>query len=345
MLNVHPPPVHLRESCCNRGVGQQPMSLSMDNLESQILFFNALDEGDLTQVRRFVGKDRDLVNVIRYGATPLVRAVNANNPRLVRELLVSGADPNKGYVGGDSPLVIASSCQNQLVMQMLINYGADPSVAHPNGHSPLTLCVTMVNFGLVEYLVDNGADIGAQNGYGETPLAVAIKMNSEQMVGLLLAKGANVNECGRNGVSPLVFTICSRKSSGIIRVLLDYGANIHIRNVAGSSPLLLAVMVSYPCVVEMLLNSGVDVEERNFAGSSPIAEACERGDVEIIYHLLTLRPSVWLNLFHGRSRDCLAGAAGNYKNDQKLDVSVAKRNVEFQRCQVRKDAYAELKEL
>lgn len=77
----------------------------------------------------------------------------------------------------------------------------------------------------------------------------------------------------------------SRGRLEIVRLLLDYGADINASCFNGS-PILLAATNGHEEVVRLLLESGADVNLRSSVDRSPLAEASMEGHVGIVHLLL-----------------------------------------------------------
>jgi ankyrin repeat protein len=70
--------------------------------------------------------------------------------------------------------------------------------------------------------------------------------------------------------------------------LLDRGANIHTRDAAGVSPLILSIILYDSCTLEMLLLHGANPNDVSDDGSgwTALMEACRQGSVEMVKLLL-----------------------------------------------------------
>lgn len=97
----------------------------------------------------------------------------------------------------------------------------------------------------IKFLMENGADPNFKNKKGETSLHIAMhETDNINIVRTLLDYGANIDEQDNDGNTPIMLTndigdylediyIYEEK----IKLLLEYGANIHIKNIYGSSGL------------------------------------------------------------------------------------------------------------
>ena len=55
--------------------------------------------------------------------------------------------------------------------------------------------------------------------------------------------------------------------------MIEFGANISLRNKGDLSPLMLACKYGYSNLVELLINKGADINEKNILGETPLSLA------------------------------------------------------------------------
>jgi ankyrin repeat protein len=94
-------------------------------------------------------------------AGPLRHAAAAGKLERVRELLATGADPNKRPIGQSTPLIAAASTGHLAVVKELLAAGADPSFAHggKRGTTALLEAIRHHGFDVANVLIANGADV------------------------------------------------------------------------------------------------------------------------------------------------------------------------------------------
>ena len=130
---------------------------------------------------------------------------------------------------------------------------------------------------VVSALVDAGSDVNAQDNEGNTPLHFAVKRIKHE-------------------------TFPKADYDGIIRLLLEKKADVHIVNVSGASPLHTSVAFrADPSAVEMLIQAGADVNLKTFksAGAwTPLHGAAAGNSPDIATVLL--KYGAKLNLIDGR---------------------------------------------
>ncbi|XP_076468467.1 ankyrin repeat and SOCS box protein 16-like isoform X2 [Babylonia areolata] len=183
------------------------------------------------------------------GKTPVLRACESEDHKLVRLLCNAGCNVNIHDYNGDSPIKVAcktaelwffwhcrpetaSAAVNKMepshfppirIAKQLLEAGADPQEA--------TLLPAAVNFGAVQVVqefLELGMDVNMLDDNQRTPLGCACTAASvpPSVVQLLLEHGADVNKGGGwRKHKPLIFAYV-HNSVDKIRLLLSYGAKI-----------------------------------------------------------------------------------------------------------------------
>lgn len=102
----------------------------------------------------------------------------------------------------------------------------------------LTICILEGRTDLALYLI-NETDINLnqadRNGY--TPLHFAVQENNYSVVEALVRKNAVIDPIDKFGNTPLYKCVTEKVNINITNVLLEYGANVTIKNSFGYSPM------------------------------------------------------------------------------------------------------------
>jgi len=136
----------------------------------------------------------------------------------------------------------------------------------------------------VELLIDHGAHINMVNNYGYTPLIYAIDSYSNYRIAeMLIRKGARPDEPPTRAGAALVAAVEQTYEEMII-LLFDAGANINARECDETrrTPLHYAVHWGYPGVVQLLLSCGADPHVKDRDGQTPLDIALHKHDQEIV---------------------------------------------------------------
>ena len=152
------------------------------------------------------------------------------------------------FVGtAQTPLVVA--CEQGLTeaIGMLLELGANINLEDSAGNTVLTLASNQLNVPVVQYLLARGASTDARNGRGQTALSALFEDSYLQdytlekvemllqVITLLVEHGANVNTVDNKGNSVLMLWIVEDGCVPAIKQLLDYGADVSVKNRKGKS--------------------------------------------------------------------------------------------------------------
>ena len=169
----------------------------------------------LAVVRILLDHDPDL---IQNAASAMVKAVQNQDPALLRELLDRGADPNRpDPLNRVERLALPVAARDGYVemVKLLLAHGADPNAHAHKRPTPLIAAIS--------------AKPAANNSAGRPPIVMA-------MLDLLLANGADVNCIAprpgtigqRNNETDALSVAVQRRSIPMIERLLAAGPNTHI---------------------------------------------------------------------------------------------------------------------
>jgi TonB family protein len=107
---------------------------------------------------------------------------------------------------------------------------------------------------------------------GNTPLHMAVMFEHKELVRLLIHYGANVNENNNILLTPLHMT----RNPGIVRELIDNGAEIDAVDYKKNTPLHLACRFGDMETVVLLIHHGANVNFQNKRGLTPLHFAVDR---------------------------------------------------------------------
>ncbi|MDX2227565.1 MAG: ankyrin repeat domain-containing protein [Verrucomicrobiae bacterium] len=120
----------------------------------------------------------------------------------------------------------------------------------------------------------------------QTALHAACDHGREGIVKMLVDRGADVNVRDWFGNTPLHFAVQKRKKGNTVCLLIDHGADIRAINEAGETPLHKAVHSGRADMVLLLLEKGAPVNGKSFLGHTPLSVAVNRGNSAILEILL-----------------------------------------------------------
>ncbi|OOQ81921.1 hypothetical protein PEBR_41189 [Penicillium brasilianum] len=189
---------------------------------------------------------------------------------------------------GDTPLMLSLTSGNTTLAKLLIDHGADVNAKTRVGKTPLLKAAMRLDKEIVRMLIERGADINARSGdlIGDTPLSKAAeRADGEAIVRLLMEYGAQVDIGSNFGETPLMLSLVSGNTT-LAKLFIEHGADVNARAFGARTPLLAAVEGIAEEIVRLLIERGADVNARDEHGITPLSMAAKRADGEAIVQLL-----------------------------------------------------------
>ena len=156
----------------------------------------------------------------------------------------------------------------------LVSKGVDPNILDPKGELMLNLAIRDKSSDVIAFLLTNPrTDVDISNKFGETPLMIAsIEGNLPVAKALIQGRKAKVDHIGW---TPLHYA-CAKGQLEIAQYLLANGAIVDSLSPGNTTPLMMAVQSGNEVLVKLLLDKGADLQLRNSQGLSAI-------DIAVIY--------------------------------------------------------------
>ncbi|XP_004531514.1 serine/threonine-protein phosphatase 6 regulatory ankyrin repeat subunit B [Ceratitis capitata] len=213
-------------------------------------------------------------------STPLHYAAGCGNLECVRALLSHGASVDAVDSKGNTPLHVAVDSPE--VVRILLKHGANPNLKTINtGETPLHLAIKNCNKTVVNIILQSAVNVNATDDNDQTPLMCAIAKNLEDIAINLIERGARVNLQNKDGYSALYYAVLRKNQSMTMR-LLQSGA----RRITSHYLLHHCVLYDMPDIAEILLSYGNSLNVRNEAGATPILLAILKKNVNMLELLL-----------------------------------------------------------
>lgn len=145
------------------------------------------DIGIFKMIRSIIRKQIDLNEKKsgRAGHTLLTLATKHNKPKIVKFLIINGADVNATNARDKTPLFYAIKKNNFRITKILAKNGANLNKVDNSDNAPVFSTLEENKFVIFEYLISAGAKINQKNKFGEPLLLCAVGKNNPHIVSYL----------------------------------------------------------------------------------------------------------------------------------------------------------------
>ena len=221
------------------------------------------------------------------GVTPLhiLPGGHTNDERnilnLAQLLLKHGAEVNRRDEANSTPLHLAIDWDRFMLTNMLLEHGADANVENNDGETPLHILSQsdikdegiILNLALL-LLTNHDVEVNTPDKVNDTPLHLAIRRNRSGLVRILLEYGADSNAENNEGMTPLQILSESNEDErnilNLVQLLFNNGAEGNRRDKANDTPLHLAIRGNRFRIAEVLIEHGADTNAENNQGMTPL---------------------------------------------------------------------------
>ena len=206
---------------------------------------------------------------------------------VVRSLIYHGAVLNaKCQDRGDvtwTPLHVAIQKDHLDIVVLLLEGGADTETRTSFDETALYMASSLGRADIVRELISHGADLNtgcrtsdmAGDDVKWTPLHVASSKGNAPVTRILLEHGANPNAPDTKGATAFQVALELCPDITVVELLLEYGANVDVRNKEGWTQLHRIAYYGNLQLLEVLLNHGADPHAQTDDGKTPIQLANE----------------------------------------------------------------------
>jgi ankyrin repeat protein len=258
-----------------------------------------LDRGDIRRHEALQGGCRFLLASVLASSIVCSQLTAANaqgfekfftNPRLAEKSTAAKIASDALALSADQALWAALAFEDNDQLQQLLKHGANANTTEEL--SLMTPLMAAEALPLAWTLLEAGANPRARDRTGKTPLHYAPKMRDGALIIPLLARaGADVNARADEpaSITPLFCAIenyfeGTDKTAAIqvIRVMVQYGADINVADSNGATVLAIAAAHNRPELIKLLVELGADPTKRLGNGRTPLDYAKEANATDAI---------------------------------------------------------------
>lgn len=306
--------------------------------------------------------------LIAHGANVNARTLQRTHQRQVTGEPRAQVRP----MGGMTAMLYAAREGCLKCVEALLQAGANPDMADPEGVTPLIMATINFHFDTAKVLLERGANPNKWDWWGRTPLYSAVDVNtipyggrpdrpsldrttSLELIEMLLKLGANPNArlklfppfraLGPDRGADLLLTIGATPllraaragDAPATKLLLQYGANPHLANVNGVTPLMAAAGLANNeidtrgkfktqqeaiATIELLVQGGADVNARDQRGQTALHGAALWGWNDVVKTLVAHRADLTAKDARGMTPlDSAMGRAGGHgRGNTRIEV-------------------------
>lgn len=181
-------------------------------------------------------------NLPQMNQQEVIRAVQKNDTPTILKSIEQGLNVNLTDEQDRSLLLISTSLQFDAMAMILVNNGADVNQQAQNQDTPFLLAGATGQTALVKLFFNHGARFDIFNRYHGTALIPACERGHIETVKLLAnTPGFPIDHVNRLGWTGLMEAVIlgdgSKKFQEIVQILKDAGADMHIPDHDGVTPL------------------------------------------------------------------------------------------------------------
>jgi ankyrin repeat protein len=209
------------------------------------------------------------------------KAWRKDDPRWVDSYLSAGRPLNPSGQN-ETPLHNAARADKLNIARELFKRGAEVDARGGNNFTPLHQAAMNGNADMVRFLLAHKADINAKDDLEETPFFKALVERRRTVVDVLMDFSPEVNGASlHQKQTPLILAIFQGYFDVAVE-LIRRGADVDAREVfLGNAPLHFAVQQKHAGLVRLLLDKGADPMVKNKFGRTPAEQAERLGLVDI----------------------------------------------------------------
>ncbi|TGO41611.1 hypothetical protein BHYA_0019g00420 [Botrytis hyacinthi] len=222
--------------------------------------------------------------------TVLLEASQFGRKKMARFLLQNGVNANlrdkNGLYLGWTPLMHAAESGHEATVKLLLENGAEINAKCHNGSTALYRATIQGHKTIVDFLLGRSGKVDLLIEFGYDVLLGAVSRDNEAVVAILLNHSACTEVEDKENNELLLEAVrrailrgklatlkaISHGHEDMVRVLIEKGADIALKDNYGCTPLMYALLRGNPSmpIVKIFLDCGADINAENNQGWTPV---------------------------------------------------------------------------
>ncbi|XP_059145038.1 E3 ubiquitin-protein ligase MIB2-like [Physella acuta] len=214
------------------------------------------------------------------GDTALHYSAFGNQPEVMQQLLSKGAVVDSLNNGGCSTLHVAVNKQHQECVRALLSWRCNVNIQDAYGDTALHDAIGKENHNIIEQLVSyQNIDFTLKNKRGFNVLHHAALKGNVFATEKILQRCPQIVDIKKDDGFSSLHLAALNGHRDVATTLLQFGADIEIRNNRQQTPLLLAVSQGHMSIIELLVTKGADTNVSDEDGDTCLHLALMRQTV------------------------------------------------------------------
>jgi ankyrin repeat protein len=281
----------------NRLLKEYRANANTTDNRSRTPVFHAIQFGSEEMIRTLLESTADINWQDDRNQTPLLYALQRRHLSMARVLLrhfnlsVDCTDS----MGRNAIWYAVASCDEQLI-QLLLERQSDIWMMDYRQTTPLSLAISKRNLPIIQLLLDHSqarpsqprlVDVNA----GDHPLCLAVHAGLNEIAQTLIEYGAELHVRDRYG-QPLLHRAASNGHHDVTKLLLGHGVNVNSTDPGGRTALHFAAFYGHKSTTRLLLSTpGIDIAACDSEGATPLCAAARGNHRSVALQILAEEPT------------------------------------------------------
>lgn len=177
---------------------------------------------------------------------------------------------------GQTPLHLSAISGHSAIAKYLLENGTSTESQDSTGSTPLHEAIRYGHIDIAKMILDAGANINAKDNLGKTPIMlIPPKEKIAEIYNLLIAYKADLLQKDMYGDTVLHTSVLRGVTPAILSTLINGGADVNAKNKEGVTAFEIAVQKQNIDHIKCLAEAGSDIHSKDSAGNSPLMLALD----------------------------------------------------------------------